>query len=113
MKRFHWARIIEMVEAIEMVATLLQDPDIVSSDIKTMDVEAKAGRGVSLVEAPRGILIYDLTSDEKGLVKNANLMVATNHNLGGIEKSLMHTAKQILEQDALSKIKLPEPWFKY
>jgi F420-non-reducing hydrogenase large subunit len=109
---YHWARIIELVEAAETISTLLKDPDIVSTDIKTLDVQAKAGRGVGLVEAPRGLLIYDLTSDEKGLCTKANLMVGTNHNLGGIEKSLMHTAKQLFEQNALSKIKLPQPWVK-
>ncbi|TFG17277.1 MAG: Ni/Fe hydrogenase subunit alpha [Promethearchaeota archaeon] len=109
---FHYARIIETVAAIENIATLLKDPDIVSTDIKTMDVEPRAGRGVGMVEAPRGTLIYDLTSDEKGICKKANLLVATNHNLGGIDKLVTHVAKQVVEQDALSKIKLPDPWVK-
>ncbi|MHA1112591.1 MAG: Ni/Fe hydrogenase subunit alpha [Promethearchaeota archaeon] len=109
---FHWARIIETVAAIENIATLLKDPDIVSTDIKTMDVTPKAGRGVGLVEAPRGTLIYDLHSDEKGICTKANLLVATNHNLGGIDKLVTHVAKQVIEQDALSKIKFPDPWIK-
>ena len=109
---FHYARIIETVAAIENIATLLKDPDIVSTDIKTMDVEPRAGRGVGLVEAPRGTLIYDLLSDEKGICTKANLLVATNHNLGGIDKLVTHVAKQVVEQDALSKIKLPDPWIK-
>ena len=65
-----------------------------------------------MVEAPRGTLIYDLTSDEKGICTKANLLVATNHNLGGIDKLVTHVAKQVVEQDALSKIKLPDPWVK-
>lgn len=101
---YHWSRIIEMVESIERIAELLNDPEIVSTDIKTMDVVPKAGRGVGLVEAPRGLLFYDLTSDEKGICTNANLLVATNHNLGGINKSLMHVAKQIFEQNALDVV---------
>ncbi|MCP4764134.1 MAG: Ni/Fe hydrogenase subunit alpha [archaeon] len=107
---YHWARIIELVESIERVAGLLQDPDIVSPDIKTMDVTPIAGRGVGLTEAPRGVLIYDLTSDEKGICKKANLMVATNHNLGGINKTLEAVAKQVFEQNALDVVgpTLPE-----
>lgn len=101
---YHWARIIEMVEAIETIATLLNDPEIVSTDIKTMDVQPKAGRGVGMTEGPRGNMIYDLTSDEKGICTAANLMVATNHNLGGINKSLMHVAKQIFEQNVLDTV---------
>jgi len=109
---FHYARIIETVAAIEEIATLLKDPDIVSTDIKTMDVVPRAGRGVGMVEAPRGTLIYDLTGDEKGICQKANLLVATNHNLGGIDKLVTHVAKQIIEQEALKGIKLPDPWVK-
>lgn len=101
---YHWSRIIETVEAIEKVATLLKDPDIVSTDIKTMDVVPKAGRGVGMVEAPRGVLIYDLTSDDKGICKEANLLVATNHNLAGINKTVTAVAKQVFEQNALDVV---------
>ena len=107
---YHWARIIETVEAMEMMATLLKDPDIVSTDVKVADVVAKAGRGVGMVEAPRGNLIYELHCDEKGIVTKANLMVATNHNMGGINKTVNEVAKQIFEQGALDIVgpTLPE-----
>ena len=65
-----------------------------------------------MVEAPRGALIYDLHSDDKGICTKANLLVATNHNLGGIDKLVTHVAKQVFEQDALKGIKLPDPWIK-
>jgi len=109
---YHWARIIETVEAFEMVATLLKDPEITSTDIKTLDVVPKAASGVGMVDAPRGNLLYDITTDAEGICRKLNILVATNHNIAGIEKSLKHTAKQIFEQDALSKIKLPEPFVK-
>ncbi len=108
----HWARIIETVAALEQVIKLLKDPEICSDKIKTEHVEAKAGRGVGLSEAPRGALIYDITSDDAGICKKLNLIVATNHNMGGINKVLNASAKQIFEQGALSKIKLPEPILK-
>ena len=107
---YHWARIIEAVEAIETVATLLEDPDIVNPDCKTLDVQPREGDGVGMVEAPRGILLYHSWSDDQGICKKANLMVATNHNIAGIEKTLMHVAKQVFEDKALDGIKLPDPW---
>ncbi len=109
---YHWARIIETVEAIEIIAELLQDDDIVNPDCKTLDVEPKEGEGIGVVEAPRGLLLYHIWSDADGICKKANLMVATNHNIAGIEKSLMHTAKQVFEDKALEGLKLPEPWIK-
>jgi len=109
---YHWARLIELVESIEMIATLLQDPDVVNPDCKTLDVQPREGDGVGLVEAPRGILLYHLFGDGEGIVKKANMLVATNHNIAGIEKTLMHVAKQVFEDKVLEGLKLPDPWIK-
>ncbi len=107
---YHWARLIELVESIEMIATLLQDPDIVNPDCKTLDVQPREGVGIGVTEAPRGLLLYHIWSDAEGICKKANLLVATNHNIAGIEKSLMHVAKQVFEDKALEGLKLPDPW---
>jgi coenzyme F420-reducing hydrogenase alpha subunit len=37
------------------------------------------------------------------------MIVATNNNIGGIEKSLMEVAKQVFEQKAHQKVKFPKP----
>jgi F420-non-reducing hydrogenase large subunit len=107
---YHWARLIETVESIEIIATLLKDPDIVNPDCKTLDVEPREGQGVGVTEAPRGLLLYNIWSDAEGICKKLNLLVATNHNIAGIEKTLMHTAKQVFEDKALEGLKLPKPW---
>jgi F420-non-reducing hydrogenase large subunit len=109
---YHYARIIETVQAFEWIAKLLNDPDICDTDVKVADVEPKAGEGVGIVEAPRGILLHNYVSDDKGMLTKANLVVATNNNIAGIEKSLMVAAKQIFEDKALEGLKLPEPMVK-
>jgi F420-non-reducing hydrogenase large subunit len=109
---YHYARIIETVQAFEWIAKLLNDPDICDTDVKVADVEPKAGNGVGIVEAPRGILLHNYVSDDKGMLTKANLVVATNNNIAGIEKSLMVAAKQIFEDKALESLKLPEPMVK-
>jgi F420-non-reducing hydrogenase large subunit len=108
---YHWARIIEMVESFEQIIEGLKNPKICSTDLK-VDVTPKEGQGVGMVDAPRGNLIYDIKTDADGICKKLNLLVATNHNIAGIEKSLKHTAKQIFEQNALDGLKLPEPMLK-
>ncbi|MGQ4911750.1 MAG: Ni/Fe hydrogenase subunit alpha [Candidatus Thorarchaeota archaeon] len=109
---YHYARVVEMVQAAEWIKTLLEDPEIVSTDIKLSDVEPRAGDGVGLVEAPRGTLLHNYESDDKGMLVKANLIVATNNNIAGIEKSLMVAAKQIFEDKAHESLKLPEPMVK-
>jgi len=107
---YHWARIIEAVESIELIAQYLEDPDIVNPDCKTLDVQPREGSGVAITEAPRGLLLYNIWSDAEGICKKANLLVATNHNIAGIEKTLMHVAKQVFEDKALEGLTLPKPW---
>jgi coenzyme F420-reducing hydrogenase alpha subunit len=107
---YHWARLIEAVESIEMIATLLKDPDVVNPDCKTLDVEPREGNGVGVTEAPRGLLLYNIWSDAEGICKKLNLLVATNHNIAGIEKTLMHVSKQVFEDKALEGLALPKPW---
>jgi F420-non-reducing hydrogenase large subunit len=109
---FHYARVIETVQAAEWIKKLLEDPEIVSTDVKLSDVEPKAGEGVGLVEAPRGTLLHNYVSDDEGMVVKANLIVATNNNVAGIEKSLMDAAKLIFEQKAHESLKLPDPMVK-
>ncbi|MBN1214131.1 MAG: Ni/Fe hydrogenase subunit alpha [Candidatus Lokiarchaeota archaeon] len=109
---YHWARLIETVEAIELIKKYLEDPDICNPDCKTLDIEPREGQGIGVTEAPRGLLLYHIWSDAQGICKKLNLLVATNHNIAGIEKSLMHVAKQIFEDKALEGLKLPDPWIK-
>ena len=109
---YHYARVVEMVQAAEWIKTLLEDPEIVSTDVKLADVEPRAGEGVGVVEAPRGTLLHNYVSDDKGMLVKANLIVATNNNIAGIEKSLMVAAKQIFEDKAHERLKLPDPMVK-
>jgi len=107
-----WARIVELVQAAEKIKILLEDPEIVSTDVKNPDVKPKAGNGVGMVEAPRGTLIHNYWTNDKGVITKANLIVATNHNIGGIELTLKQVAKQVFEDNVLADIDLPEPMCK-
>ncbi|MFX0134808.1 MAG: Ni/Fe hydrogenase subunit alpha [Candidatus Hodarchaeota archaeon] len=106
-----WARIIETIHAAEKIKILLEDPEIVSKDVKLADVEPKAGNGVGQTEAPRGTLIHNYWTDDDGIITKANLIVATNNNIGGIELTLKTAAKQIFEDKIFDQIadKLPKP----
>ncbi|MBS3795536.1 MAG: Ni/Fe hydrogenase subunit alpha [Candidatus Thorarchaeota archaeon] len=106
---YHYARVIEMVQAAEWIKKLLEDPEIVSEDVKLADVEAKAGEGVGVVEAPRGTLLHNYVCDDDGIIEKANLIVATNNNIAGIEKSLMDAAKLIFEEEGHKGLELPDP----
>jgi len=93
---YHWARLIEMLYNAEHVNMLLSDPDITSTDTRK-PVKARAGRGVGSTEAPRGTLIHDYETDEKGLIKYCNLIVGTTHNNGPMNMSVKQAARTLIK----------------
>ncbi len=89
---YHYARLIEALFAAERVKVLLDDPDILSTDILNTNVNI-TGKGVGVIEAPRGTLIHDYTTDEQGQIKKVNLIVSTGHNNYAMSKAVDSVAK--------------------
>ena len=56
----------------------------------------KADEGVGIVEAPRGTLTHHYITDEKGIVKKANLIVGTTNNYAPISISIKKAAKALI-----------------
>jgi len=93
---YHWARLIELVYSAEHAVELLNDPDITSREIR-VPVTPRAAKGVGCVEAPRGTLIHDYETDEKGMITNVNLIVGTTHNNAPINMSVNQAAKSLIK----------------
>lgn len=107
---YHYARLIELLQAAETVVQLLNDPEITGTNIR-VPITPKAGRGVGCVEAPRGTLIHDYECDNDGLVTKVNLIVGTTHNNAAISLSVDQTAKELIkggkyDQGILNKVEM-------
>jgi NAD-reducing hydrogenase large subunit len=101
---YHYARLIELVYAIERIAQLLDDPDIMSNDIRTYPTHTQLpGQGVGVIEAPRGTLFHDYGTDENGQLTRVNLIVATGNN-----NWAMHTASGLVAKAFVDGTKLTE-----
>ena len=75
----HYARLIEILFAAEMMKILLKDPDI--TDDSSLVVEGShKNEGVGLIEAPRGTLFHHYRVDDNDLISMANLIVSTTNN---------------------------------
>ena len=92
----HYARLIEDIYAAERIRELLEDPDITSTDIRTMPGPI-TGEGVGVIEAPRGTLIHHYWTDDSGKLTNVNLIVATGHNNYAMSKSVDMVAKEFID----------------
>jgi len=67
-------------------------------DEKPKEVELKKGRGVGIVEVPRGMLIHDYKINDKGRCEKANCVIPTNQNHANIQKDMEKLVPEILEK---------------
>ncbi|WP_028580860.1 Ni/Fe hydrogenase subunit alpha [Desulfogranum japonicum] len=93
---YHWARAIELLNAAEKCLELSRDPEITSKDIWNKPTSCP-GEGVGVIEAPRGTLIHHYCTDDKGIVTDANLIVATTHNNAPINLAVKKAAKHFIK----------------
>jgi NAD-reducing hydrogenase large subunit len=98
---FHWARMIELLHAIEVIDGLLDDPDIVEGPL--MAIGKRTGVGVGTIEAPRGTLIHHYEVGADDLITMCNLIVATTHNNQAMNEAVRAVARQYLDGNELTE----------
>ena len=89
---YHYARLIEVLFAIERVKMLLDDPDIFGKNILNTMQDFK-GEGVGVIEAPRGTLFHHYKANENGEILAVNLIVSTGHNNWAMSEAVDSVAK--------------------
>ncbi|MCB9652860.1 MAG: Ni/Fe hydrogenase subunit alpha [Deltaproteobacteria bacterium] len=94
---YHYARLIELLHAVEKLAELAKDDEIYSDNVRTKKLNAPRS-ATAHVEAPRGTLIHDYDVDENGIVKKANLLVATQQNIPAINETISMSAEKFINQ---------------
>ena len=92
-----------LVAALEAIRDLLEDGDILSSDLRSYSTEPLTGRGIGVIEAPRGTLIHDYRTDENGLLQSVNLIVATGHNNWAMNRAVETVAKAFVNGNTLTE----------
>lgn len=93
---YHWARLIEALQAAETMQRIADDPLLISKDIRNMSLRLK-GKGIGCVEAARGTLIHHYETDDRGIITKVNLIVATQHNAAPICLSVKKAAQAFIK----------------
>lgn len=99
---YHYARLIEIVYALERIHELLDDPKILDTHIRAR-AEVNSAEGVGMIEAPRGVLIHHYKVDEEGAITGVNLIVATGHNNLAMGKSIQQVAEHWVDGTHLTE----------
>lgn len=92
---FHWARMIELLHAAEVIEGLLRDPELLGTELVTSGARGRVGVGI--IEAPRGTLIHHYEVDEQDLVTMCNLIVSTTHNNQAMNEAIREVARQYID----------------
>lgn len=89
---YHYARLIEILACVERIERLLDDPDLLSDELRA-DAGINSLRGVGVSEAPRGTLFHDYTVDRHGLLRRVNLIIATGQNNLAMNRTVAQIAR--------------------
>jgi NAD-reducing hydrogenase large subunit len=92
---YHWARMIELLHAAEVIGTLLDDPLLLGDELVATGPRARGGVGI--IEAPRGTLIHHYEVDDDDLVTMCNLIVSTTHNNQAMNEAIRAVARDYLD----------------
>ena len=99
---YHYARLIEVLYALECMKLLLQEPDVLDPHVRA-SAGVNALEGVGMIEAPRGTLIHHYKVDENGAIVWANLIVATGHNNRAISDGVRQVSEHFIHGDRLQE----------
>jgi NAD-reducing hydrogenase large subunit len=99
---FHYARLIEILFAVEKTEMLLKDPEILGTNIRAKAM-INSTTGVGFCEAPRGILFHDYTVDEDGVLKKVNMLIATAQNNLAMNRTVKQIATQYLDGQTITE----------
>jgi NAD-reducing hydrogenase large subunit len=92
---YHWARMVELLHAIEKIQALLGDKDLQGTDLVVKGERREVGIG--LLEAPRGTLFHHYKVDKNDQVVSANLIVSTTNNNEPMNQAVAKVARDHLQ----------------
>jgi F420-non-reducing hydrogenase large subunit len=92
---FDYARLIELMYGCERARELLEDESLTRTDTR-VKVKPEGGRGVGVVEAPRGTLAHEYVLTKNGHLKNIRLIIPTQINNAAINLNVKDAAKEFI-----------------
>lgn len=98
---YHQARLIEILYCIERLEQLLNDAEILSTRVRA-SARPNELEGIGAAEAPRGTLFHHYKIDENGLIRWANLIIATGQNNLAMNRSILQVAQRYVRGDKIT-----------
>ncbi|MDH5460907.1 MAG: Ni/Fe hydrogenase subunit alpha [Candidatus Bathyarchaeota archaeon] len=93
---FDYARLIDLMYACERAKELLADERLTRTDTR-VEVKPRRGRGIGVVEAPRGTLAHEYTLTRNGRLKSMKLIIPTQVNNAAINLNVKDAAMEFIQ----------------
>ncbi len=97
---YHFARLVEILFAMERIAELLDAPGLLDQRVQAR-ADCNRNEGIGVAEAPRGTLIHHYRVDDDGLVDWVNLVIATGHNNLAMNRGILQAARNYVDGNAI------------
>jgi len=92
---FDYARLIDLMYSCERAKELLQDGSMTRRDTR-VEVKPRGGRGIGVVEAPRGTLAHEYVLTRNGQLKSMKLIIPTQVNNAAINLNVKDAAMEFI-----------------
>ncbi len=99
---YHYARLVEIIFAIETMERLLRDSHILDTRVRAR-ARGNSDVGIGVAEAPRGTLLHHYKIDDDGLIEWVNLIIATGHNNLAMNQSIRQVAEAYVDGNKLEE----------
>jgi len=93
---YHYARLIELLFAVEKLEQLLQDPRVLGKKVRSRAMINRE-HGVGASEAPRGTLFHEYWVNQDGVLQKVDLLIATAQNNLAMNRTVRQMAIQYLD----------------
>lgn len=93
---YHYARLIEIIYAIERIEELLNEEETLNENTKA-HANINRFQGVGCSEAPRGTLFHDYQVTKDGIITGINLIIATGNNNLAMNAGVKQVAQNFVD----------------
>ena len=104
---YHHARLVEIVACLEAIATLVEDPQLMSGRVRS-HASLNRNEAVGVSEAPRGTLFHHYRVDDDGLLTKVNLIIATGQNNLAMNRTVHQIARAYIPDPVPAGVEIPE-----
>ena len=99
---YHYARLIELLFAVEKIEMLLNDPAILGTHIRSKAMINRS-EGVGASEAPRGMLFHHYWVNDDGVLQKVNLVIATAQNNLAMNRTVRQLATRYIDGNKITE----------